>query len=64
MQEKSYLKVTTLPANFARDPLTILALTLDGDTLGFDHGYPCRLIAPDRPGVLQTKWVGKLEALA
>ncbi|WP_371320659.1 molybdopterin-dependent oxidoreductase [Saccharothrix yanglingensis] len=22
-----------------------------------DHGYPCRIIAPGRPGVLQTKWV-------
>jgi hypothetical protein len=64
MQEKSYLKVSTLPANFARDPLTLLALTLDGETLSLDHGYPCRLIAPDRPGVLQTKWVGQIEALA
>jgi DMSO/TMAO reductase YedYZ molybdopterin-dependent catalytic subunit len=25
-----------------------------------DHGYPLRLIAPARPGVLQTKWVNKL----
>ncbi|WP_148668402.1 molybdopterin-dependent oxidoreductase, partial [Streptomyces sp. WAC05950] len=27
-----------------------------------DHGYPARIIAPNRPGVLQTKWVGRLEA--
>jgi hypothetical protein len=39
------------------DPLTLLALELDGAPLTPDHGYPCRLIAPDRPGVLQTKWV-------
>src|SRR5262249_39944967 len=32
LQEKSYLKVTTLPANFARDPLTLMALRLDGET--------------------------------
>ncbi|MGI8955066.1 MAG: molybdopterin-dependent oxidoreductase [Nocardioidaceae bacterium] len=29
-----------------------------------DHGYPCRIIAPNRPGVLQTKWVTKLEVSA
>ncbi len=34
---------------------------LDGETLALDHGYPCRLIAPDRPGVYQTKWLGTLE---
>ena len=25
-----------------------------------DHGYPVRLIAPNRPGVMQTKWVTKV----
>src|SRR4029079_18235716 len=64
LQEKPYRRSTTLPANFAHDPLTLLALTLDGETLSLDHGYPCRLIAPDRPGVLQTKWVGRIEVLA
>lgn len=42
------------------DPLTLLALQLNGEPLDLDHGYPCRLIAPDRPGVLQTKWLQKL----
>lgn len=42
------------------DPLTLLALELNGEPLDLDHGYPCRLIAPDRPGVLQTKWLQKL----
>jgi molybdopterin-dependent oxidoreductase-like protein protein len=64
LQETSYLRVSVLPSQFARDPLTLLALELNGDTLSLDHGYPCRLIAPDRPGVLQTKWVGRIEALA
>jgi DMSO/TMAO reductase YedYZ molybdopterin-dependent catalytic subunit len=44
----------------ARDPLTLIALRLRGEVLHPDHGYPARLIAPDRPGVLQTKWVGRL----
>lgn len=43
-----------------RDPLTLLALELNGEPLALDHGYPCRLIAPNRPGVMQTKWVGAL----
>jgi DMSO/TMAO reductase YedYZ molybdopterin-dependent catalytic subunit len=43
-----------------RDPLTLLALRLHGRTLHLDHGYPCRLIAPNRPGVLQTKWVARI----
>lgn len=54
---------STLDAAHARDPLTLLALRLHGEPLHPDHGYPCRLIAPDRPGVLQTKWVGRLTVL-
>jgi DMSO/TMAO reductase YedYZ molybdopterin-dependent catalytic subunit len=42
------------------DELTLLALDLNGEPLDLDHGYPCRLIAPDRPGVMQTKWISKL----
>ena len=30
------------------------------DALHPDHGYPLRLIAPNRPGVLQTKWVNQV----
>jgi DMSO/TMAO reductase YedYZ molybdopterin-dependent catalytic subunit len=40
-----------------RDPRTLLALQLEGKPLTLDHGYPVRLISPNRPGVLQTKWV-------
>ncbi len=46
-----------------RDPLTLLALRLDGAELHPDHGFPLRLIAPNRPGVLQTKWVGRVVVL-
>ncbi len=47
-----------------RDPLTLIALQLHGEPLALDHGYPCRLIAPNRPGVLQTKWVAKITVSA
>jgi hypothetical protein len=46
-----------------RDPLTLLSLRVNGETLHIDHGYPCRLIAPNRPGVLQTKWVSAVTVL-
>jgi hypothetical protein len=61
LQEKGPFRVTHLPGQFADDPLTLVALALEGEPLSIDHGYPCRLIAPDRPGVLQTKWVRRLE---
>ena len=40
-----------------------LALRVNGETLHIDHGYPCRLIAPNRPGVMQTKWASHLEVM-
>ena len=55
---------TVLQGNFADDDRTLLALALNGEPLRLDHGYPCRLIAPNRPGVLQTKWVARLEVVA
>jgi DMSO/TMAO reductase YedYZ molybdopterin-dependent catalytic subunit len=39
---------------------TLLALTIDDEDLHVDHGYPVRLVAGNRPGVLQTKWVAEL----
>ena len=54
---------TELPGQFVADERTLLALRLNGDVLSLDHGFPCRLIAPNRPGVLQTKWVQRIEVV-
>ncbi|WFE93483.1 molybdopterin-dependent oxidoreductase [Micromonospora sp. WMMD987] len=54
-----YRTSTVGPAH-VRDPLTLVALRLGGEPLHLDHGYPARLIAPNRPGVLQTKWLGRI----
>ena len=54
---------SVLPALHARDSDTLIALKLNGETLALDHGYPCRLIAPSRPGVLQTKWLTRIEVV-
>lgn len=56
-------RVMEMGRDYAEDPLTLLALELNGQVLSPDHGYPARIIAPNRPGVLQTKWVTLLEVL-
>ncbi len=63
LQTRGGYRVSELDVAHARDPLTLLALRLHGEELAPDHGFPARLIAPNRPGVLQTKWVGRLEVL-
>ena len=52
-----------VPPAFARHDDTLLAMRLGGQVLSLDHGYPLRLIAPNRPGVLQTKWVSWVDVL-
>lgn len=52
-----------MPARHARDSQTLIALELNGEPLDLDHGYPARLIAPSRPGVLQTKWISRIEVV-
>jgi DMSO/TMAO reductase YedYZ molybdopterin-dependent catalytic subunit len=49
--------------NHHRDPRTLLALELNGEALHPDHGWPVRLIAPNRPGTQQTKWVHRIEVV-
>lgn len=39
----------------------VLATHINGERLSLDHGYPLRLIAPNRAGVLQTKWISMIE---
>ncbi|MFE2959923.1 molybdopterin-dependent oxidoreductase [Nocardia tengchongensis] len=54
---------SVLPHTHVVDASTLIALRLNGEDLALDHGYPCRLIAPNRPGVLQTKWLKSIEEL-
>ncbi len=56
-------RVMTMPAEYSRDDRTLVALDLNGEVLDLDHGYPARVIAPGRPGVLQTKWLTSVEVL-
>jgi len=61
LQTRGAFRTSVLPGQFVEDHRTLLALELNGEPLDLDHGYPCRIIAPNRPGVLQTKWVQRLE---
>jgi DMSO/TMAO reductase YedYZ molybdopterin-dependent catalytic subunit len=41
----------------------LLATHLNGQRLSLDQGYPLRLMAPNRPELLNTKWVALVEVL-
>jgi DMSO/TMAO reductase YedYZ molybdopterin-dependent catalytic subunit len=63
LQQRSSYRTSQLNEQHVRDGDTILALAINGEPLHLDHGYPCRLVAPNRPGVQQTKWVTRVEVL-
>ena len=64
LQPSGPYRRTRLQSQFVGHPDTLVALRLHGERLSLDHGFPCRLIAPNRPGVLQTKWLASLEAVS
>lgn len=64
MEKHGVYATTVMERQYARDPEALLALRLNGAPLSLDHGFPARVIVPNRPGVLQTKWVHRLEVIA
>ena len=60
LQRGGRYRSSVVNAKVLDDDDTLLAMQVDGAPLDIDHGYPVRLIAPNRPGVLQTKWVSRL----
>ncbi len=42
----------------------LLATHLNGQRLDLDHGFPLRLISPNRPGIFNTKWLSRIEVLS
>jgi len=63
LQPESLYRTSPLNHGQAHDRDTLLALEIDGEPLAPDHGFPLRLIGPNRPGVQQTKWVNRLVVL-
>ncbi|WP_226759563.1 molybdopterin-dependent oxidoreductase [Arthrobacter sp. SO3] len=63
LEPEGAYRTMNMPAEYTRDDKTLVALELNGSVLDLDHGYPARIIAPGRPGVLQTKWLHSMEVL-
>lgn len=60
LQRKRSYRTSDINRWQAHDPDMLLALAVNDEPLDLDHGYPIRLIGPNRPGVMQTKWVTRL----
>jgi DMSO/TMAO reductase YedYZ molybdopterin-dependent catalytic subunit len=63
LQRDGLYSSSELNPSHARDEDTLLALQVNGEPLHIDHGFPIRLIEPNRPGVMQTKWVNRVVVL-
>ncbi len=63
IQQVGSFRAATLSAGQVSDPQSLLAVTLNGHILPWDHGYPARTIIPNAPGVHNTKWVNKITFL-
>ncbi|MFZ7089177.1 molybdopterin-dependent oxidoreductase [Curtobacterium sp. RRHDQ10] len=64
LEQHGGYRIMEMGPEFTTDPTTLVALELNGADLDIDHGYPARVIAPGRPGVLQTKWIESIEVLS
>ncbi|MEO6467778.1 MAG: molybdopterin-dependent oxidoreductase [Acidimicrobiia bacterium] len=63
LQQRRSYRSSVVDADQVADPDTLLALRVNGETLELDHGFPLRLIGPNRPGVMQTKWIARVVVL-
>jgi DMSO/TMAO reductase YedYZ molybdopterin-dependent catalytic subunit len=63
LQARRAYRTSLVDASQVADRDTLLATRVNGETLHLDHGYPVRLIGPNRPGVMQTKWVTRVVVL-
>lgn len=61
LEPRGAYRTSRLGEDHSADADTLLATHLDSQPLDPDHGFPPRLIAPNRPGVLQTKWVATVD---
>ncbi|MFG3099174.1 molybdopterin-dependent oxidoreductase [Streptomyces sp. NPDC048182] len=60
LQRHGAFRSGALRANQVADGRSLLALSVNGEPLSPDHGFPARVIVPAAPGVLNTKWVARL----
>ncbi|MDQ3810504.1 MAG: molybdopterin-dependent oxidoreductase, partial [Chloroflexota bacterium] len=48
---------SALPLDALMDPEALLVYEMNGEVLPREHGYPARLLVPDRYGMKSAKWV-------
>ncbi|WIB25872.1 molybdopterin-dependent oxidoreductase [Curtobacterium sp. MCSS17_015] len=63
LERNGSYRVMEMGPEYTADPTTLVALELNGEKLDLEHGFPARIIAPGRPGVLQTKWIERIEVI-
>ncbi len=56
-------RMSFMRRNQVLEPLSLLALKVNGVDLSMDHGYPARVIVPATPGNRNTKWVYRITFL-
>ena len=54
---------SALPLVAVMDPATLVVYEMNGDVLPRDHGYPARLLVPDRYGMKSPKWLTGLRLM-
>jgi len=54
---------SSLPPNVASDPNVILAYMMNDGVLPREHGFPVRLLIPDRYGMKNAKWIVNLKPM-
>ncbi|HLZ27672.1 MAG TPA: molybdopterin-dependent oxidoreductase [Chloroflexota bacterium] len=54
---------SALPLDVMMDPATLLVYEMNGEVLPHEHGYPVRLLVPDRYGMKNPKWLVGLRVM-
>ncbi len=52
---------SSVPLQVALDSETVLALEMNGVPLPREHGFPARVLIPDRYGMKQPRWLERIE---
>lgn len=50
-----------IPLQLARHDSTLVAIAQDGQALAREHGFPCRIRVPALYGMMNAKWVARIE---
>ncbi|MDX5422071.1 MAG: molybdopterin-dependent oxidoreductase [Hymenobacteraceae bacterium] len=60
LEKEGTARESYMRRNQILEPLSLLALRVNGVDLSLDHGYPARAIVPASPGNRNTKWIYRM----